>query len=77
MADKGLGIPVSEIPKLFREFGKTSVRPTEGETSTGLGLAIAKKIVEQHEGAISVVSAAGKGSTFTFWIPLIGAKDVH
>ncbi len=77
VADQGLGIPASEIPKLFREFGKTSVRPTEGETSTGLGLAIAKKIVEQHEGAISVISATGKGSTFTFWIPLIGTKDVH
>ncbi len=77
VADKGLGIPVSEIPKLFREFGKTSVRPTEGETSTGLGLAIAKKIVEQHKGAISVVSIAGNGSTFTFWIPLNGPKDVH
>jgi len=70
VCDSGLGIPESELPKLFHEFGKTSVRPTEGETSTGLGLAIAKRIVEQHDGAISVASQAGKGSTFTFWIPL-------
>lgn len=75
VADLGLGIPDLELPKLFREFGKTSVRPTEGETSTGLGLAIAKKIVEQHEGAISVVSVVGKGSTFTFWLPFRGSKN--
>ncbi len=77
VTDSGLGIPESELPKLFQEFGKTTVRPTEGETSTGLGLAIAKKIVEQHEGKISVISAAGSGSTFTFWIPLNGDLDVH
>ena len=67
--DYGLGIPAIEHPKLFKEFGKTSVRPTEGETSTGLGLAISKKIVEQHDGVISVHSQVGEGSTFSFWIP--------
>ena len=75
VSDQGLGIPKDEIGKLFHEFGKTSVRPTEGETSTGLGLAIAKKIVEQHEGLISVLSEVGKGSTFTFWIPVDGRKS--
>ena len=70
VCDQGLGIPDSEQAKLFREFGKTSVRPTEGETSTGLGLAIARKIVEQSHGEISVESKVGQGSTFTFWIPL-------
>jgi signal transduction histidine kinase len=72
--DEGQGIPESEISKLFREFGRTSVRPTEGERSTGLGLAIAKKIVEQHGGQISVKSEAGKGSTFAFWLPLVESK---
>lgn len=72
--DLGPGIPQSELPKLFREFGKTSVRPTNGESSTGLGLAIAKKIVEQHEGSISVSSEVGEGSTFTFSIPLSGVR---
>lgn len=67
--DQGQGIPQSEIPKLFKEFGKTSVRPTSGENSTGLGLAIAKKIVEQHGGEINVVSEVGRGSTFSFWLP--------
>ena len=75
VCDEGLGIPQSEISKLFHEFGKTSVRPTEGETSTGLGLAIAKRIVEQHQGEISVSSEVGKGSTFSFWIPLSGTTE--
>lgn len=74
--DQGQGIPNVELPKLFREFGKTSVRPTEGELSTGLGLAIAKKIVEQHGGQISVRSQVGQGSAFTFWLP-VDEKSTH
>jgi len=70
VSDQGQGIPTNEIHKLFQEFGKTSVRPTEGESSSGLGLAIAKKIVEQHGGQISVCSVVGKGSVFSFFIPL-------
>ena len=69
--DQGQGIAESELPKLFREFGKTSTRPTENETSTGLGLAIAKKIVEQHGGELTVKSLLGQGSTFSFWLPLV------
>lgn len=67
--DQGLGIPESEFSKLFQEFGKTSVRPTEHESSSGIGLAIVKKIVEQHSGQVSVHSKVGAGSTFSFRIP--------
>ena len=70
VTDEGQGIPEDEMSKLFSEFGRTSVQPTEGEKSTGLGLAISKKIVEQHGGEISVRSQVGKGSTFSFWIPM-------
>lgn len=70
VSDQGFGIPPEEISKLFKEFGKTSVRPISGESSTGLGLAIAKKIVEQHGGEISVKSLVGQGSTFSFWLPM-------
>ncbi len=68
--DQGLGIPQAELPKLFKEFGKTSVRPTEGEDSSGQGLAIVKKIVQQCGGEIKVVSEVGVGSTFSFFIPI-------
>lgn len=72
--DQGQGIPEKELPRLFQEFGKTSTRPTEGESSTGQGLAIAKNIIDQHSGQISVVSTFGVGSTFSFWIPFLNSR---
>lgn len=68
--DQGAGIPRSEIPKMFQYFGKTTVLPSAGEKSTGLGLAIVKRMVEAHGGKIGVESEPGKGSTFTFTLPL-------
>ena len=75
--DQGQGIPESELPKLFQEFGKTSVRPTDGEKSTGLGLAIVKKIVNGHGGKVGVSSKFGEGSTFYLTLPsLADDKDL-
>jgi len=71
--DKGPGISEEDKPKLFGEFQKLSARPTGDEKSTGLGLAIAKKIVAAHGGMIGVVSAPGGGSRFFFTLP-IGEK---
>jgi len=68
--DQGQGIPEDEMSKIFQDFGRTSVRPTAGEKSTGLGLAICKRIVEAHGGKIWVESKAGEGSTFTFSLPV-------
>ncbi|MBT4137527.1 MAG: response regulator, partial [Candidatus Latescibacteria bacterium] len=68
--DQGQGIPEHEIPQLFQAFQKTSVKSTAGEKSTGLGLMIARKIVEGHGGKIWVESKSGHGSTFTFTLPL-------
>jgi signal transduction histidine kinase len=70
IADQGQGIPEAELSKLFSDFGRTSVRPTGGESSTGLGLAIAKRIISAHGGRIWVQSTPGNGSTFTFAIPV-------
>jgi len=74
--DQGQGIPASELPKMFTDFGKTSVRPTGGEKSIGLGLAIVKRMVEAHGGRIWVESQVGVGSTFTFTLPL-STKDTQ
>ncbi|MCK6628364.1 MAG: ATP-binding protein [Anaerolineae bacterium] len=68
--DQGPGIKPDEIQHLFKNFGKTSSRPTGGEKSTGLGLAICKKIVEAHFGEIGVDSNPGQGATFWFTLPL-------
>ena len=69
--DKGQGIPEDEIPKVFQKFHKGYAKPTAGESSTGLGLAIAKQIVEQHQGNIEVKSQMGEGSTFTIILPSV------
>jgi signal transduction histidine kinase len=68
--DQGQGIPDADLPKLFKPFGKASVRSTAGEDSTGLGLAIARNIVEGHGGRIGLHSSVGKGSSFFFTLPL-------
>ncbi len=70
VVDNGQGIPSDEIDKIFKEFGTTSNKPTAGEKSTGLGLAICKRIVDAHKGKIEVQSTPGKGSVFTLKLPL-------
>jgi signal transduction histidine kinase len=72
--DQGQGIPVEEMKNLFKDFSRTSVKPTAGEKSIGLGLAITRRIVEAHDGIIWVDSEIGKGSTFTFSLPI--EKDI-
>jgi two-component system, sensor histidine kinase and response regulator len=68
--DQGQGIPADELDGIFDEFKKTSVAATAGETSTGLGLAIVKKLVQCHGGNIWVESKTGKGSIFSFTLPM-------
>jgi signal transduction histidine kinase len=68
--DEGQGIPKSELHKVFTPFSKISVKGTDGEKSTGLGLSIVKRIVTGHLGRIWVESEEGKGSTFSFTLPL-------
>lgn len=67
--DQGPGIPETERDKLFQPYGRTSVDSTANERSTGLGLAIARKIVEGHGGRIWVESQVGVGSVFLFTLP--------
>jgi signal transduction histidine kinase len=63
--DEGVGIPSDELPHLFSKYSKISSRPTAGEPSTGIGLAIVKRICEELNGRIACDSTAGKGSVFT------------
>lgn len=70
--DEGPGISEKELGRIFGEFKRAAARPTAGEPSTGLGLAIVKKIVEAHGGRVEVKSRVGRGSTFSFIIPLSG-----
>jgi signal transduction histidine kinase len=68
--DQGQGIPQSEMDKLFKPFSRTSVKSTAGEKSTGLGLVIARKIVEGHQGRLWAESQVGVGSTFYVSLPV-------
>ncbi|MEK6673456.1 MAG: HAMP domain-containing sensor histidine kinase [Nitrospirota bacterium] len=68
--DEGPGISMDDKLKLFGEYQRLTAKPTGGEKSTGLGLSIAKKIVEAHRGKIWAESEPGSGATFLFTIPL-------
>jgi signal transduction histidine kinase len=67
--DNGPGIPDGERHKLFKDYGRLSTQPTGGEKSTGLGLAICRKIVEAHGGTIGAENMAGHGSEFVVRMP--------
>jgi two-component system sensor histidine kinase/response regulator len=68
--DQGPGIPDSERDKLFQDFGRLSAQPTGGEKSTGLGLAICRKIVEAHGGTIAAENLPPRGCEFRVTLPL-------
>ena len=70
--DHGPGLSEEDKGKLFGEFQRLSAQPTGGEKSTGLGLSIAKKIVEAHAGRIWVETEKGKGAIFCFALPIKG-----
>ncbi|NLY80778.1 MAG: cell wall metabolism sensor histidine kinase WalK, partial [Lysinibacillus sp.] len=71
VADTGEGIPKEDLPFVFERFYKADkARTRTKKVGTGLGLAIAKNIVESHKGHIRVDSEVGKGTTFTFYLPL-------
>ena len=66
--DRGVGIPVDDIPHVFERFRRAS--NVGGIQGTGIGLAISRMIVEQHDGSISVESVENSGTTFTVRLPL-------
>jgi signal transduction histidine kinase len=69
VTDQGPGIRPEDQVKLFGAFQRLGTKPTAGESSTGLGLSICKKIVELHGGTIGVDSEVGRGSRFSFTLP--------
>jgi PAS domain S-box-containing protein len=67
--DEGAGVPLDEVDKLFQKFTRLSTRPTAGESSNGLGLAITKKLIKQLKGDIWYEHHASHGATFAFELP--------
>jgi len=75
IADHGVGIPKAARPRIFERFYKVDRARVRGEAGgTGLGLAIARHIIEQHGGSIWVKSTEGRGSTFSFSLPIVGSS---
>ena len=72
--DEGVGIGAADQARLFERFYKADRARTLGR-GTGLGLSISRHILEAHGGRISVESSVGRGSTFTFFLPVAAAAD--
>jgi two-component system cell cycle sensor histidine kinase PleC len=69
VADSGIGIPESELLNLFRPFYQVQSPRVQKAQGTGLGLAISKRLMELHDGQISIASVEGKGTTVTLILP--------
>jgi signal transduction histidine kinase len=70
VSDTGLGLSEEDIKSTFQKGATLSSKPTAGESATGLGLWIVKKMIEAHDGYVWVKSKKGEGSTFAFSIPV-------
>jgi signal transduction histidine kinase len=75
--DNGFGIPADDIPRVFDSFYRAKGKNTKSITGTGLGLSLVKTVVERHGGEIWVDSQEGKGSRFTFRIPITNTNNNH
>jgi signal transduction histidine kinase len=71
VTDEGAGLSPEDLGRLFGRFQRLSAKPTAGESSTGLGLSIVKRIIDMHGGEVKADSAGpGRGSTFTITLPV-------
>ena len=76
VTDNGIGIPAADLPRVFERFFQVETHLTRRYGGMGLGLSVAKAMIELHGGRIWVDSEEGKGSTFTFLLPMEHPKQV-
>lgn len=76
--DSGEGIPPETLRKIFDPYFTTKTADAQGQGGTGLGLSMAREVIEAHHGRIRVESTVGQGTTFTLKLPLVGSTaDSH
>lgn len=75
VADQGVGIPADDAPKIFEPFFRASTAALANVSGAGLGLPIARALVELHGGRIWFESAPGEGATFHFTLPLVEPRS--
>lgn len=73
--DTGIGIPEDRLGQVFEAFEQSGYSPEKEGGGTGLGLSITRQLVELHGGSITVTSVLGKGTTFTFTMPLASGDN--
>ncbi len=74
ISDTGIGISEDSLPYIFEDFFRVKTKETQDVTGSGLGLSIAKRIIEAHHGTIRVASDPGCGTTFSLFLPKIEVK---
>ena len=70
VSDEGAGMTDHQVSQLFRPFSQLNAHELQRGGGSGVGLSICKKVIEQHGGTVEVISAVGRGSTFSFIVPL-------
>lgn len=75
--DSGIGIATADQSKVFDKFRQVGDTLTDKPQGTGLGLPICKQIIEHHGGTIGLESELGRGSTFSFSLPVRAAETLH
>ena len=70
MADTGIGVPQSDLPRIFERFYRVDAGRSREEGGTGLGLAIVKHAAQLHGGRVEVASELGRGSVFRVFLPV-------
>ncbi|HKS16434.1 MAG TPA: ATP-binding protein, partial [Planctomycetota bacterium] len=71
VADTGIGIPPTDVPRVFERFYRVDKSRSREMGGTGLGLSIVKHVVQVHGGTVDVESVVGKGTTFRVRLPAI------
>ncbi|MFY0613048.1 MAG: HAMP domain-containing histidine kinase [Hyphomicrobiaceae bacterium] len=74
VTDSGIGIPSNELPMIFRRFYRAQNAPDANPQGTGIGLAVAKGIVESHDGTIDINSQKDIGTTVTLVLPIVDKR---